>query len=331
MSGDEETSQFTDLDQESDVCGELDNDDEYQEESSEKDELFQSHDQAQDDVFIEPLKTTPLSPLAEEKISDQVSLHDEIRPTNFADEFIQNKSDKGIELESIHDEDETESIKDLTEEQEKRNERIRKISRPKQLDLRTQRGRKRVKSLFLQEGQQHMVYKPGKHTQTFGTNFPNLLDNLKKTESPSPTATQRTSLKERLEVFNSHVKATQEVVKERTEELINSNEIDPKKRRLTFKDVSAKVTSKLKEDKQPRMVAVVENAMARMSSKEDDQDRHESISNPAIVNYSPATIANAWHAKVRAKRQLSIDPNNVVAVPMDKLQELKKRVSQVST
>ena len=68
-----------------------------------------------------------------------------------------------------------------------------------------------------------------------------------------------------------------------------------------------------------------------MSSKEHDQDRRESTSNPAIVNYSPATIANAWHAKVRAKRQLSMDPNNVVAVPMDKLQELKKRVSQVST
>ena len=78
MSGDEETSQFTDLEQESDVCGELDNDDEYQEESSEKDELFQSHDQAQDDIFIEPLKTTPLSPLAEEKISDQESLHNKI-------------------------------------------------------------------------------------------------------------------------------------------------------------------------------------------------------------------------------------------------------------
>ena len=162
-------------------------------------------------------------------------------------------------MESIHDEDETENIEDLTEEQEKRNE------------------------------------------------------------------------KERLEDFNSHVKATQKVVKERIEELINSNEIDPKKRRLTFKDVSAKVTSKLKEDKQPRMVAFVENAMARMTSKEDDQDRNESISNPAIVNYSPATIANAWCAKVRAKRQLSMDPNNVVAVPMDKLQELKKRVSQVST
>ena len=70
------------------------------------------------------------------------------------------------------------------EEQEKSNKRIRKISRSKQRDLRTQRGQKIVKSLFLQEGQQHMVYKPGKHTQTFGTNFPNLLDNLKKHRVP---------------------------------------------------------------------------------------------------------------------------------------------------
>ena len=77
------------------------------------------------------------------------------------------------------------------------------------------------------------------------------------------------------------------------------------------------------------MAAVVENAMARMSSKEDDHERQESISNPAMVNYSPATIANAWRAKVRAKRQFSMD-RNVVAVPMDKLHELKKRVSQVS-
>ena len=327
---DEETSQFTDLEQDHDVYGELDDDDEYQEESNEKDELFQSYDQAQDDVFAEPLKTTVLSPLAEEEISDEQSLHDDSQLATLADKVIQKKSDEEIELESIHDEDETESIEDLTEEQEKRNKRIRKISRPKQLDLRTQRGRKRVKSLFLQEGQQHMVYKPGKHTQTFGTNFPNLCDNLKKAESPSPATTPRTSLKERLEDFNSHVKATQEVVKERTEELINSNESDPKKRRLTFKDVSAKVTSKLKEDKQPRMAAVVENAMARMSSKEDDHERQESISNPAMVNYSPATIANAWRAKVRAKRQFSMDRNNVVAVPMDKLHELKKRVSQVS-
>ena len=77
------------------------------------------------------------------------------------------------------------------------------------------------------------------------------------------------------------------------------------------------------------MAAVVDNVMSRMSSKEDDQERRESISNPAIVNYSPATIANAWRAKVRAKRQLSMDPKSVVAVPMDKLQELKKGVSQV--
>ena len=70
--------------------------------------------------------------------------------------------------------------------------------------------------------------------------------------------------------------------------------------------------------------------MARMSSKEDDHDRQESISNPAIINYFPATIANAWHAKVRAKRQFSMDPNNVVAFPMNRLHELKKRVSQVS-
>ena len=101
-----------------------------------------------------------------------------------------------------------------------------------------------VMKSFLQEGQQHVVYKPGKHTQTFGTNFPN---SLKKTESSFPTTTPRTSLRERLEDFNSHVKATQEVVKERTEELINCNETDPKKRKIAFKNVSAKVMSKLKE------------------------------------------------------------------------------------
>ena len=56
--------------------------------------------------------------------------------------------------------------------------------------------------------------------------------------------------------------------------------------------------SKLKEDKQPHIAAVVENVMARMSSKEDDYVRHESISNPAVVNYYPATIANTWDAKV---------------------------------
>ena len=98
-----------------------------------------------------------------------------------------------------------------------------------------------VMKLFLQEGQQHMVYKPGKDAQTFGTNFPNILDSLKKkTESPFPTTTPRTSLKERLDYFNSHVKAIQEVVKERTEELINSNETDPKKWKIAFKNVSAK-------------------------------------------------------------------------------------------
>ena len=134
---DEETSQFTDLEQDSDVYGELDDDDEYQEESNEKDELFQSYDQAQDDVFAEPLKTTVLSPLAEEEISDEQSLHDDSQLAILADKVIQKKSDEEIELESIHDEDETESIEDLTEEQEKRNKRIRKISRPKQLDLRT--------------------------------------------------------------------------------------------------------------------------------------------------------------------------------------------------
>ena len=37
-----------------------------------------------------------------------------------------------------------------------------------------------VIKLFQQEGQQHMVYKPEKDTQTFGTNFPNILDSLKK-------------------------------------------------------------------------------------------------------------------------------------------------------
>ena len=64
--------------------------------------------------------TTELSLLAEE--IDKLT-----------DEHIQNKSDEAIELESIHDEDETEGI----EEQEKRNKRFLKISCPKQLDLRT--------------------------------------------------------------------------------------------------------------------------------------------------------------------------------------------------
>ena len=69
-----------------------------------------------------------------------------------------------------------------------------------------------------------------------------------------------------------------------------------------FKNVSAKMTSKLKKYKQPHIAAVVENDMARMISKEDDHVRHESIINPAVVNYSPATIANSWHTKVCAKK-----------------------------
>ena len=67
-----------------------------------------------------------------------------------------------------------------------------------------------------------------------------------------------------------------------------------------------------------------------MSSKEDDHVRHESISNPAIVNYSPASIANHGMQKSVQKIQFSIDRNNVVGIPVDKLHELKKRVSQVS-
>ena len=43
--------------------------------------------------------------MAEEEISDEESLHDNSRFTNLVDEVIQEKSDKEIELESIHDED----------------------------------------------------------------------------------------------------------------------------------------------------------------------------------------------------------------------------------
>ena len=71
-------------------------------------------------------------------------------------------------------------------------------------------------------------------------------------------------------------------------------------------------------------------ARMRMSSKEDDHVRHELISNPAIVNYSPATIANHGVQKSVQKIQFSIDRNNVVGIPVNKLHELKKRISQVS-
>ena len=88
--------------------------------------------------------------------------------------------------------------------------------------------------------------------------------------------------------------------------------------------------SKLKEDKQPHIAAVVENAIARMSSKEDDYVRHEPLVILLLLIILELPLLIHGMQKSVQTRQFSMDGDSIVAVPMYKLHELKKRVSQVS-
>lgn len=220
--------------------------------------------------------------------------------------------------------------------------RISSRNRPRNLPLTERRRRLREPSCLLSEDQSHLVYQPAriKAPSTPGYQFANLVSTVVQNnkekggaKSEPITPAPRTSLKERQADFDWHVKTTQEVVKERTEQIINydNNEdtVSPTTTKSNLRDLTKRLTQRIQAERQPKLAMVVADAMAKLK---ETQPTDEPQSEPAIVNYSPATIANAWRDRARAKKQTSVHEtkSNMVLVPVDRLKELKRRVSQVS-
>lgn len=217
--------------------------------------------------------------------------------------------------------------------------------RPRDLDFERRRRRLRGPSCLLMEDQSHIVYQP----KPTPPKTPSHLGGRElESETPPPpitpgpgvpTPAPRTSLKERQQDFDWHVKATQEIVKERTEEIIND---EPKRGKLKLRDVTRRVTQKSRSERQPKMANVVADAMAKLkgnatseTDQEEDEEAEEDwesngpLSVPANTTFTTTSIANAW--RERAKKNNSAEARkSMILVPVNKIPELKKRVSMVS-
>ena len=178
-----------------------------------------------------------------------------------------------------------------------------KYRRPERLNLRQRKKRKGVKSLFLSEGDEHRVYKPGSisNDQTPGTRFANVIDAALAQKAATPTSTSHTgsSLKERQVEFDLHIKTTQEVVKEQTEEFINSDEATQEK--LTLREVTKRVTERMKK---PRMASVVGEAMVKLGSglPSESLDPNLNPSTSSDISYSPSSVARLWRTKAGERK-----------------------------
>ena len=177
--------------------------------------------------------------------------------------------------------------------------------------------RARQQSCLLIEDQHHKVYRPEKAAtpKKKRTQFGSIAETPLQNDEDTYLHMQRTSLKERQQDFDLHVKVTQEVVKETTEELINSNEIKTQKQLRGF---TVKLSQKVQ--RQPRMVDVVTNIMAQM--------KPDASGATATAVYTPSSIAMAWREKVRARKE---HMEGIIPVPVEELPNLKKRASRVCT
>ena len=142
--------------------------------------------------------------------------------------------------------------------------------RPRRLDFRQRKRRKRVQSIFL-DNEEHMVYKPTTGKTPTTPKFANLVFNLMAQQqsaeatAPSPTPSNiGSSLKDRREQFEWSIKTTQEVVKQETEELNKVDELHREKK--TLRAVTRKLTERMKEEKTPKMANLVGEVMKIASS-----------------------------------------------------------------
>ena len=215
--------------------------------------------------------------------------------------------------------------------------------RPRAINFNERRQRLRGPSCLLMEHQSHSVYQPKTPTtknKVLGAEGSGGEEVPQEVTAPSPLTpapAPRTSLKERQQDFDWHVKTTQEVVKERTEEIINNEQRSENvPRKLNLRDVTKRVTMRSKAERQPKLANVVADALAKLKEdggsvsdkgeKEKDGDSGPPLSAP--TTFTTASIANAW--RDRAKKQNTQDARkSMVLVPVNRIPELKKRVSMV--
>ena len=192
--------------------------------------------------------------------------------------------------------------------------------RPRRLDFRQRQKRKRVQSIFL-NNQEHMVFKPlsAKTPTTPTSQFSNLVNNLvvqKKIENatpiPSPSVAGN-SLKERREHFEWSIKATQEVVKEKTEELNKIDEVQREK--LTLRAVTERLTERLKEERVPRLASVVGEVMkltvsAPTSFDEDSNEEASSnVDKKQRANSTTGSSLPPQNSKMKRRQIQNSNPN----------------------
>ena len=170
------------------------------------------------------------------------------------------------------------------------------------------------KSCLLMQDQCHEVYRPESESKKRkeSTQFGSIAETSFQNDEDTYLH-RRTTLKERQQDFNYHVKVSKEVVKETTEELINNNEIRTQK---CLRGFTVKLSQKVQ--RQPRMTDVVNNIMA--------QRKPDASGATATAVHTPSSIAMAWREKVRARKE---HMEGIIPVPVEELPNLKRRISTV--
>ncbi len=275
---------------------------------------------------LQTLRDITLSPYEDDVFEEEQkkpSTEVKQRWLRFAKDSLENKSDQ--EQEQVELKSYNQSVVDSQ-------------GRPKRLDFRQKQKRKRVQSIFL-DNQEHVVYKPlqsGRQTPTTpGTQFANLVSNIvaqqkvERITSPSPTAAAGNSLKERREKFEWSIKTTQEVVKSETKEL---NKVDEFQReRKTFRDVTRRVTEKLREEKPPKMADLVGEVLKMTSSAPtsfDDGEKDEPLTASTDRKRANSTTSGVVTLHQMSKRRQRQDSSSNLFV--SKVRDLTTKRRQQS-
>ena len=278
-------------------------------------------------------------------------------PSHQGNESVRMRWKKGAALayeQSIDEEDEEMEAVLLSEEQPvnfergmpSRHSKGKKAGQQDKPEMKKRkRDRHRLKSLYLGDGEQHRVFQPGQHSRinSSSTQYSNNAENVteqqqhrmrpSKSQVPTtPKSPHSQSLKERRDDFHTVVKATQVVLKEQTVELIQSDELDPKRPKHSLKTISQRVRNEVAKNKQagsPNMYKIVELAMREKRSL--GSSASEDSGGPAEGNEasgrvpSPSTSPQKVHWP---KATSAVFNPNLVPVPIKTWKKLVQKNSR---
>ena len=212
--------------------------------------------------------------------------------------------------------------------------------RPKQLPL-LKKQQKNLRTPFLREGETHAVWRPKKRPQ-----LANLVDLLKTNEAPEtgkpnnspqqpttpkdhlkpgllvPTVSRTPSLRSRQKTLFNRVIATQAILKEHTDELLNDEkpEEESKPRHLSLLEASKKVTASLKRqksDEESKNFSDIVSQYLNKSKPEVEEKREE------LTTSGSSSSGGGWGA-LKSKKPLLVKKETRGAISIQTLRDLVK-------